>query len=425
LEKNSILSLISILILLAFSAFFSGSEVALFSLDKKKSNIQLANNPLIRHYLKILLDAPRRLLVTILIGNTLVNVALSILSVILALDFASKNSISTELVLSFQIILLTSIIIVFGEISPKVWASKNPLLYSKIAVLPLYFLSVLIYPAAELISESIQLLSKKLGVIKRNKVLSRQDFSHLAEVVHELGTIQDNEHSLIKSIVSFKSVTVKEIMRPRVDIAGISINSTLEEIMKTITDSGHSRLPLYKDDLDEVVGIIYAKDLLPFLKEMEKLKQFNLLKIARKPMFVPETKLISDLMQEFQEKKMHIAIIVDEYGGTAGLVSLEDIIEEILGEIRDEYDITDEPLIKNSDGSFLVKGDLSITEINEILNIEIDTEDDNFETIGGFILNHAGTIPKEGYYVISNNYKFTVKHTLKKRILKVHIEKAA
>jgi gliding motility-associated protein GldE len=410
-------------LLLAFSAFFSGSEVALFSLDKKKSNLQLANNPILSRYLTTLLDFPRRLLVTILIGNTLVNVALSILSVMLALEFASKNNLSTEIVLTVQIILLTSIIIVFGEISPKVWASKNSLTYSKFAVFPLYILSVLIYPVAEIISESIRFFSNRLGIIRRKKALTHQDYTHLAEVGHELGTIEEDEHSLIKSIVSFKSVTVKEIMRPRVDITGISLDSTFQEIMKIITESGHSRLPLYKDDLDEVVGIIYAKDLLPYLKHISKLNQFNLSKIARKPMFIPETKLISDLMREFQEKKMHIAIIVDEYGGTAGLVSLEDIIEEILGEIRDEYDIEEEPIVKNNDGSFLVKGDLSITEINDILNIEIDTDDNNFETIGGLLLNKAGTIPKEGYSVISNNYKFTVKQTLKKRILKILVEK--
>jgi CBS domain containing-hemolysin-like protein len=405
------------------SAFFSGSEVALFSLNKKKTNLQLANNPLILHYLNILLDAPRRLLVTILIGNTLVNVALSILSVFYALEFASANGFSTEIILTIQIFLLTSIIIIFGEISPKIWASKNPLKYSKFVVFPLYILSVIVYPIAELLSELIQLLSNRLGRLKRKKALSHLDYKHLAEVGHDLGTIEDNEHSLIKSIVSFKSVTAKEIMKPRVDIAAISFDSTLDEIMKIITDSGHSRLPLYKENLDEIVGIIYAKDLLPYLKVKSSHKQLNLLKIARKPIFVPETKLVSDLMQEFQEKKMHIAIIIDEYGGTAGLVSLEDIIEEILGEIRDEYDIEDEPVVKNIDGSILVRGDISITEINEMLNIAIDTEDDSFETLGGLILNHAGTIPKEGYFVISNDFKFIVKQTLKKRILKIQIEK--
>jgi len=211
-------------------------------------------------------------------------------------------------------------------------------------------------------------------------------------------------------------------MKPRVDIVAVSTETTLDEMIKTITESGHSRIPLYNDDLDEIVGIIYAKDLLPFIKD-EKLKvKLNPGEIARAALFVPETKYINDLMAEFQEKKMHIAIIVDEYGGTSGLITLEDIIEEIIGEIRDEYDKEEEQIVKLTDTSYLVSGSLQVDELNESLNLNIPTEETDYESIGGFVLEHAESIPKEGYSFESDGVKYTVKEVAKKRIKKIQIE---
>jgi len=190
-----------------------------------------------------------------------------------------------------------------------------------------------------------------------------------------------------------------------------------------ITKTGRSRIPLYKDDLDDIVGVIYAKDLLPYFKNVEIRKNLSLQKLARKPMFVPKTKMINDLMHEFQEKKMHIAIVVDEYGGTAGLVSLEDIIEEIIGEIRDEYDKEENTITQLDENKYLILGRISLDELKESLEFNINTEDLDYDTLAGFILNYAGQIPKEDYSFDFENFKFTVKEVSNKRIKKVLLEK--
>ena len=417
------LNLVILFFLFLLSAFFSGSEVALFSLDRKKIKTDLEANPLVSRYLLYLLEYPRRLLVTVLLGNTIVNVAASIIAVSLALDYAANSSIPKDIILTVQIIALTIFVILFGELTPKVWASKNPVGFSKTVAVPLYWASILIFPVAELLTEMIRLVISKIKLDKAKMAILPEEIPDLADLGHERGTLVEEEHGLIQSIVEFRSVTTQEVMTPRVDIISVSIDFSFEEIINVITNSGHSRIPVFKEDLDEIIGIIYAKDLLPYVRSEELKKKFALVKLIRKPMFIPETKIVSELMHEFQEKKTHIAIVVDEYGGTAGLVTLEDIIEEIIGEIRDEYDKEENPITKINDNSYMVLGKTSVDELNELLNTEISEENEDFGTLGGLVLNHAGNIPKEGYTFQLENHKFTVKEVLKKRIKKVLIEK--
>lgn len=407
--------------LLLISALFSGTEVALFSLRKARLRIDFADNPLILRYLNALLDKPRRLLVTILLGNNIVNVAASILSVAIALKFARAEQFPENIILTAQIIILTILVLIFGEITPKVFASKNPVLFAKIVAVPMYWISVILYPVSEFFAEFINLLFSKMNLKSKRAALSEEDLSHLAELGHEKGTLKENEHDIIQSLVAFRSINVKEIMQPRVDITAISVSSSLDEVMNIVREKGHSRLPLYNNDLDEIIGIIHAKDLLPYIRNESVQQNFSLIKLVRKPMFVPENKLISYLMREFQEKKMHIAIVVDEYGGTAGLVTLEDIIEEIIGEIRDEFDKEETEITRLSDGSYLVDGATSAEQIAELLNINIIEEDDDFESIGGFILEKAGDIPKEGYSVKVEGCSFIVKSIENNRITKIII----
>ncbi len=417
------LNLVVLFVLFLLSAFFSGSEVALFSLDRKRIKNSLESNPIIGRYLLYLLEYPRRLLVTILLGNTIVNVAASIIAVSLALKFAKNSSIPKDAALTVEIIILTILVILFGELTPKVWASKNPVSFSKIVAIPLYWISVFIFPVSEILTEMIRILVSKIKLDKAKMAILPEEIPELAELGHERGTLIEEEHGLIQSIVGFRSVTAQEVMTPRVDIISISSDSNFEDLLNIVTVAGHSRIPLYKEDLDEIIGIIYSKDILLYIKDAELRKKFSLVKLARKAMFIPKTKLISELMHELQEKKTHIAIVVDEYGGTAGLVTLEDIIEEIIGEIRDEYDKEENPVTKIDDNSYLVLGKISVDELNELLNTNISDEDEDFETLGGLVLNQAGHIPKEGYGFQLENYKFTVKEVLKKRIKKVLIEK--
>jgi magnesium and cobalt exporter, CNNM family len=416
--------IIILFVFLFLAAFFSGCEVALFSLDKRKLKNSLDSSPLIGRYLLTLVEHPRRLLVTILVGNTIVSVAASIVSVSLALDIQNKTNLSPELVLTLQIIILTILIIVFAELTPKVWASKNPLRFSKIVSIPLYWFSAIIYPVSETLTEVIRFIVSKMNFDRGKAAISPEEITELAEIGHEIGTLEEEEHGIIQSIVSIKSVTVHEVMTPRVDMTVVPHDIIFTELVEIIKESGHSRIPVYKDSLDNITGIAYAKDVLPYIRKNGK-PEFDVMKIVRTAMFIPKTKIINDLMYEFQDRKMHIAIVVDEYGGTAGLITLEDIIEEIVGEIRDEYDKEENPVSKIDDNKFIVMGKIPIDELNELLNTNISSEKEDYETLAGLVLNNAGHIPKEGYNFNMENFKFTVKEVSKKRINKVLIEKVS
>jgi CBS domain containing-hemolysin-like protein len=359
----------------------------------------------------------------VLLGNTIVNVAASIIAVALALEFAAINNSSFEVALLVQIILLTVLILLFGELIPKVFAAKNPVKFTKVIVMPIYWISVILYPAAEIITELIKASSNKIRFDRTKDVMSEDELTKLAELGQEKGAIEEDEQEIISSIMEFRSVIVSEIMTPRVDIVAVSKNAGIQTIINTITESGHSRLPLYSDDLDEIEGIIYAKDLLPYIKEKGKREVISVKELARKPMYAPETKRIKDMLHEFQEKKMHMAIVVDEYGGTSGLVTLEDVIEEVVGEIWDEFDREEESINKIAKDKFLVPGKTSISEFNETIGFQLLPETADYDTIGGLVLSNAASIPEEGYNFMITDYCITVKKVVNKRINKVLIEK--
>lgn len=425
MDLNWLIFLLSILFLIFLSALFSSSEIAIFSFDKKKINDFKKEHPLLGKYLTTVINNSRRILVTILLANTIVAVWASIISVQLSLEIAEKYKYSKDVTIFVQIIVLTIVLLVFGEISPKIWANKHQTIALKIIIIPIYWISILLYPIGYLITSLMDLFSKNFSERKSNTALHESEIKELAELGVEKGTIEEEEHDLINGIVSFKSVTAREIMTPRVDIAAISVDATFEELLNVINESGHSRIPLYEKDLDNIKGIIIAKDLLPFIKKKELSQNINLIKIAREAIFVPSSKHINDLLHEFQEKKIHLAIVVDEYGGTAGLISLEDILEEIVGEIRDEHDKEENEITKLSENNYLLLGKLSIDELNELFNENFSSENDDYDTVGGFVFNHAGTIPEQGYSFVFNNYKFTVKEIIHNRINKVLVEKIA
>lgn len=415
--------IIILILLLLFSAIFSGSEVALFSLDNKKLDELKRDSGLLGKYISKLLEFPRKLLVTILIGNTIANVGASIISVSIALDLAKLYSLSIDLTLFLQIVILTVIVILFAEITPKVWANKHPVNFSKLIAIPLYFVNLIISPISSFLSNLIRLVTLNMKHDKSKTALSTAEITELADIGIEKGTIEEEEHGLIHGLVAFKSVFVREVMTPRVDMTAVPSDISLSELISLIKESGHSRIPVYKDDLDTIIGIIYAKDLLPYLNKEDSLTEFNLQKAIRECIFVPETKLISNLMQEFQTKNMHMSIVVDEYGGTAGLITLEDILEEIVGEIRDEFDNEEDEIIELNPTKYLMSGKVNIDEVEEKLEIEIEAPDEDFDTLGGFIFNHSGTIPEVGFSFEQYGYSFTVTELENNRINKVSIEK--
>ncbi len=414
---------IIIFVLLFGSAFFSGSEVALFSLDKKKLDSNFNQTGIIYRYLINLISFPRRLLVTILIGNTIVNVAASIVAVTLAIDISNQFGFSIDIILSIQILLITLLVLLFGELFPKLIASKNPIKFAKLIAIPLNIFSVITYPITELITEILKLSSSTLSFNKSKSALTKNELVDLANISKEKGAIEEGEHSLISSIVTFSAITVNEVMTPRVDIIAVSISENYEGIVEIIKNSGHSRIPVYKNNIDEIIGIVFAKDLLYFINSDNSFKNFSLEKLVKKPLFIPETKLINELLQEFQEKKIHLAIVVDEYGGTAGLISLEDIIEEVVGDIWDEFDREENTITEVDVNKYIALGKTKLFDLNEQLNTNIIFKDDDYDTLGGLILDKAGSIPKEGYSIVMSGFKFTVKEIQKKRIKKVEVEK--
>ncbi len=424
MENDSFYQIIVLIGLLILSAFFSGSEVAIFSLDEKSLRKSYEKEgSFIQRYLLSMIENPHRILVTILLLNTLVNVAASILGVIIAIDIAHKTNISVELILAFQIPILIVIILLFSEIIPKVLANKNPLVFARWAAFPLYWLSVLIYPISKLIVEIFDYLKKKISLSKKHNALIDLEITELASISRERGTIEQNEQELIHDIVSFQKITVKEIMTPRVDIDALSISDNFEDIIQVITESGKSRLPLYSESLDSIIGIIYAKDLLRFLKVNNPNEIINIKNISRVPYFVPANKLISDLLSEFQEKNLHMGIVVDEYGGTLGLITLEDILEEIVGEINDEFDDNEVEFKRLNNHTFLALGKISISDLNSELESDFSSSEDEYETLGGFIFYFAEKIPDVGFSIEQNGFIFTVKSVEDKRINEVQIEK--
>ena len=236
------------------------------------------------------------------------------------LEMAKIYGWNVEIAVITQIISLTILILLFGEITPKVWAAKYPLQISRIVAIPLYWVSILVYPISKTLTDVIKYFVSKLKIDKSSTAMLSSEFTELASLGVEKGTIEEDEQELIDGIVSFKTVTVREVMTPRVDLAAVATDTTFDELITQITNSGHSRIPLYENNLDNIVGVIYAKDLLPYISDANLRDNISLRKIARKVMFIPESKLISDLMHEFQNKNMHMGIVVDEYGGTAGLV---------------------------------------------------------------------------------------------------------
>lgn len=362
-------------------------------------------------------------MVTILLGNTIFNVLASILSVSVAIDLANKMGWTIDYVLVVQIILLTIVVLILGEITPKVWAAKYPMQFARVVAIPLYWVSVLIFPVAKIITDVIKFFVSRIKFDKSKTALLSSELTDLAEIGVEKGSLEEEEQDLIHGIVSFKTVMAREVMTPRVDVNAVSLSASYDEVVSLIRESGHSRIPLFDENLDNIIGIIYAKDLLPFIGDAEAVNGFSTSKIAREALFVPETKLISDLLHEFQEKNMHMGIVVDEYGGTSGIVSMEDILEEIVGDIRDEYDNEESEIVKLDENKYSLIGKVPIDELNELFEYDFSSENDDYDTIGGFIYNHAGNIPEEGYSFEYDVFKFKVVEVDNKRINKIVVER--
>jgi gliding motility-associated protein GldE len=403
-----------LIILLVFSGLISGSEVALFSLSK--SQIQNQQKSSYIEIIKKLLLNPNKLLATILVANNFINIAIVILFTQIGSDLFDGVT-SALLKFTLEIILATFLILLFGEILPKIYASRNNLAFSKLVAYPLLLLNIILTPISIPMQHLSNFIKDKLSFTKPNIGLNQ--LSYALDLTNP-GETTKQEHKILKGILSFGNTETREVMRPRIDIHAFKNTLSYDQILKNIIKNSFSRIPVYKDELDNIVGILYVKDLLPFLDK----KEFDWLSILRKPFFIPENKKLDDLMQEFQEKKIHLAIVVDEYGGTSGIISLEDVIEEIVGDISDEFDDDSLLFSKLDNSNYIFEGKTSMKDFYKILNIDsiiFDKLKGDSETLAGFILEISQSFPKINSKVIFENYVFTIESIDKKRIKQVKV----
>ena len=403
--------IIIFIFLLILSAFFSGTETAYFHIRKHRKETP--------EKIKSVLDSPQGLLVSLLTGNTIVNVSIASLAAYITAGFADDYTWSKSTLILMEVLVVSVVVLIFGEILPKMIAIKYSKEYALKMYTPLKIMMFILSPIAQGFNAITNVVIKIIPFRKEKIFDSEEELKILAELGEEEGTLQEEESDMIQSIFDFKEKTVGEIITPRVDIVSLKSDESIDKAMDIIGERQFSKIPIYKDTIDNIKGILYAKDIIPYL--MGSRPNVNLQTLARQPFFVPETKPIDDLMEEFKLRKTSIAIVVDEWGGTEGLVTLEDVVEEVMGEIRDPYDQEESNVLKQSDGSFIVDGSITIYDLEEETDIEFP-EDRDYDTLGGFILDILTDIPQTGEQVEFNDMVFTVQTVENNRIGKIKIQ---
>ena len=401
-----------LVLLLICSALISGAEVALFSLSRTDIDAEMEQNPKRIQIISNLLERPKKLLATILVANNFINIAIVILFAYLG-NSIFNNIISQVFRFILEVVIVTFLILLFGEILPKIYASRNKLKFASFMAYPLKVLDVVLSPISLPMRSVTLSIHNKFGKKKSN--LSVDQLSQALELTSDEDTTKE-EQKILQGIVSFGNTDTKQVMRPRIDIFALNIEAKYIDIMPEIIENGYSRIPVYQDNIDTIKGILYVKDLLPYIDR----KQFDWARLIREPFFVPENKKLDDLMAEFQEKKVHLAVVVDEYGGTSGLISLEDIIEEIVGDISDEFDDEDLTYSKLDDNNYVFEGKTALKDFYKVIKVEdesiFEVNKGEAETIAGFVLEISGSFPKLNSKINFENYVFTIEALDKKRI---------
>lgn len=411
-----------LVILLVCSALISGAEVALFGLSGTEIN-EIKDQKTDKSQILIgLLERPKKLLATILIANNAINIGVVLIfNLIGDTLFSEINTILFQIVsvrFLLEVVVATFLILMFGEILPKVYANRNRMSFSYFMVYPLKVLDFVFSPLSLPMRSGTIFLYNKLGKEKSN--LSVDHLSQALELTSEGDTTKE-EQKILQGIVTFGNTDTKQVMRPRIDIFALNEQMKFPEVLDEIKKNGYSRIPVYSENVDNVLGVLYVKDLLPYLDR----KSFNWMNLVREPYFVPENKKLDDLLADFQAKKNHLAVVVDEYGGTSGIVTLEDIIEEIVGDISDEFDDEDLVFSKLDDYNYVFEGKTTLKDFYRVIKLEDEGAfEDNkgeSETIAGFVLEMAGSFPKRGEEVIFQDYKFVVESFDKKRLKQIKV----
>ncbi|WP_420603828.1 gliding motility-associated protein GldE [Flagellimonas sp.] len=413
---------IVLILLLACSALISGAEVALFGLSQTDLNELEEENTSRGKLIVQLLKNPKKLLATILITNNAINIGIVLLFSSIGNVIFSQVTQTLFGVVSvrflLEVVVATFLILMFGEILPKIYANRNRVQFSEFMSIPLKLLNFLFTPLSSPMSSASGFLQEKLG--KRKSNLSVDHLSQALELASEGDTTKE-EQKILEGIVTFGNTDTKQVMRPRIDIFALNEEMKFPEVLEEIKKNGYSRIPVFSENMDNVLGVLYVKDLLPYIDR----KSFNWMSLIREPYFVPENKKLDDLLLEFQDKKNHLAVVVDEYGGTSGIVTLEDIIEEIVGDISDEFDDEDLIYSKLDDHNYVFDGKTTLKDFYRVVKIEDEEEFENqkgeSETIAGFVLEISGSFPKRGERVLFKNYQFVVESLDKKRLKRIKI----
>ncbi|WP_274474139.1 gliding motility-associated protein GldE [Mangrovimonas aestuarii] len=417
IDYSALFGFALLFVLLVCSALISGAEVAMFSLNRTDIDGGLEKKSRFMPIIERLLDKPKKLLATILISNNFINIAIVILFSYLG-EFMFSGITSSIVRFVIEVVLITFLILLFGEILPKIYASRNKVKFASFMAYPLQILDFMLTPLSMPMRNITLSIHKKLGKQKSN--LSVDQLSHALELTSEHDTTKE-EQKILKGIVSFGNTDTKQVMRPRIDIFALNANQKYSDIIPEIINNGYSRIPVYEDNIDQIKGILYVKDLLPYIDR----SQFDWIQLLREPFFVPENKKLDDLMTEFQEKKVHLAVVVDEYGGTSGLISLEDIIEEIVGDISDEFDDEDLVYSKLDENNYVFEGKTALKDLYKIMKIENDSvfeeNKGEAETLAGFVLEISGGFPKRNSKINFKNYVFTIEALDKKRIKRIKV----
>ncbi len=439
------LGIIFLIFLVISSALVSGSEVAYFSLSPNHLHLLEEETTGSGNRVLLLRKKPRKLLATILISNNFVNIGIVVVSNFLLRELigdeelfrmsewfrnnmylenlVNVESLATGINFIFTAILITFILVLFGEISPKIYANLNNLRFARFMSLPLVFLSFICGPLSRIMVKWSTRFEKRIALARSNSTSStKEDIDKAIDLTMGKGDIM-SEASILKSIIKFGDLSVKQIMKSRVDVIALEIETTFDEVLRTVRDAGYSRIPIYTEDLDNIDGILYVKDLVGHTDEGE---QFNWQSLIRKNvLYVPEFKKIDELLREFQQKRNHLAIVVDEYGGCAGIVTLEDIMEEVIGEIKDEFDEDDEvDYIHLGDNNYIFEGKTLLNDVCRIIGVNVDYFDEvkgDADSLAGMVIEMIGAIPKQEREIRIENILLKVISVSKRRIEKINL----
>ncbi len=413
--------LVMILVVLLFLSFvLSGSEVAFFSLTYK--DINNLKSKQIPSYKRIvdLLEQPKTLLASLLIANSFINISIIIISNLLIdnmFNFEQFNAVWIEFLI--KVLAVSFLLVLFGEVMPKVLATQNNIRFAKDFGAVVQAVAYTFAGMSKWLVKYSDIIEKKLAS-KTGSAYSLEELDHAIDLTTN-ETASENEKNILKGIVKFSNISVKQIMKTRMDVHGVEYGTSFGELIALVKELNYSRLPVYKEDLDEVLGMIHTKDLLPHLHEHN---DYNWHPLMRPPFFVHEQKPIEDLLQEFQQKRIHFAVVVDEFGGTSGIVTLEDILEEVIGEIKDEFDEEDSGFKKIDDNNYIFEGRTMIHDACKIMDIPAETFDEikgESDSLAGLVLEIAGDIPKTGAILQSGDFEFTVLELEKNRIQKIKL----